>query len=129
LDLLAIPDGPVIDEIWAWEATHHGASFLLNANMPLAAGALLPTHTRRHYFTLSAGDWADDARDVLNFLLHFLPSSIADPLPTHLPRITSEESALRKVRGFNERRLFTVGHSFGGCCWCVPRIPLTADGN
>ncbi|KAJ7940400.1 Alpha/beta hydrolase family-domain-containing protein [Mycena leptocephala] len=108
LDLLAIPDGPVIDEIWAWEATHHGASFLLNANMPLAAG-----------------NWADDARDVLNFLLHFLPSSIADPLPTHLPRITSEESALRKVRGFNERRLFTVGHSFGGCCcaWAAVTYP------
>ncbi|KAJ7775117.1 Alpha/beta hydrolase family-domain-containing protein [Mycena metata] len=101
LELLAIPNGPVIDEIWAWEATHHGASFQLNAATPLAAA-----------------NWADDARDVLNFLLHFLPSTIIPdaPLPAHLPRVAPEESALRKVRGFSERSLFATGHSFGGCC-------------
>ncbi|KAJ6525680.1 Alpha/beta hydrolase family-domain-containing protein, partial [Mycena capillaripes] len=99
LDLLAIPNGPVIDEIWAWEATHHGASFLLNAGTPF-----------------TSCNWADDARDVLNFLLHFLPSSIVASLPAHLPRVAPEESELRKVRGFSERKLFAVGHSFGGCC-------------
>ncbi|KAJ7087807.1 Alpha/beta hydrolase family-domain-containing protein [Mycena epipterygia] len=102
LDLLDIPSGPVIDEIWAWEATHHGASCVLNAATPLAAC-----------------DWSDDARDVLNFLLHFLPTAIAGPdapLPALLPRVAPEESALRKVRGLSERTLFAAGHSFGGCC-------------
>ncbi|KAJ7444876.1 Alpha/beta hydrolase family-domain-containing protein [Mycena latifolia] len=102
LDLLATPAGNGVDEIWAWEATHHGASCVLNAGTPLAAC-----------------DWADDARDVLNFLLHFLPSTIPGPdapLPLHLPRVAPEESALRAVRGFSERTVFAVGHSFGGCC-------------
>ncbi|KAJ7172250.1 hypothetical protein C8R46DRAFT_1216104 [Mycena filopes] len=109
LDLLAIHDGPVVDEIWAWEATHHGASYLLNAATPLAPC-----------------NWADDSRDVLNFLLHFLPSTItADALPAHLPRIAPEESALRKVRGFPDRSLFATGHSFGGCCclWAAATHP------
>ncbi|KAJ6630584.1 Alpha/Beta hydrolase protein [Mycena sp. CBHHK59/15] len=94
--------GALVDEIWAWEAPHHGASFLLNADIPF-----------------SACDWVDNARDVLTFLLHFLPSSIAgpdEPLPVHLPRVAPEERALRKVRGFKERELLAVGHSFGGCC-------------
>ncbi|KAJ7685406.1 Alpha/Beta hydrolase protein [Mycena polygramma] len=113
LDLLAIPNGPVIDEIWAWEATHHGASFLLNAGTPFAAC-----------------NWADDVRDVLNFLLHFLPSSTAGTLPPHLPRVAPEESALRKVRGFSERKLFAVGHSFGGCCcaWAALTYPRLFSG-
>ncbi|KAF7363653.1 AB hydrolase-1 domain-containing protein [Mycena sanguinolenta] len=98
LDLLAIPNGAIIDEIWAWEAVHHGASYQLNSKLPFC------------------NVWADDARDVLNFLLHFLPSSISSELPTFLPRVAPEESALRKVRGFSERKLFAVGHSFGGCC-------------
>ncbi|KAJ7063482.1 hypothetical protein C8F01DRAFT_79178 [Mycena amicta] len=102
LDLLA--NGTAgIDEIWAWEATHHGASCVLNAE----AGA-----------ELSACDWSDDARDVVNFLLNFLPSEVAPPgeLPLLLPRVPPTESALRKVRGFSNRKLFAVGHSFGGCC-------------
>ncbi|KAF8211974.1 hypothetical protein K438DRAFT_1805734 [Mycena galopus ATCC 62051] len=70
-----------------------------------------------------ARDWANDARDVLNFLLHFLPSSISgSDLPTFLLRVAPEESQLRKVRGFSERKLFAVGHSFGGCCWLQPRL-------
>ncbi|KAJ7724481.1 Alpha/beta hydrolase family-domain-containing protein [Mycena maculata] len=102
LDLLTSPAGGAVDEIWAWEATHHGASCVLNLNV-------LNT-------PLSACDWSDDARDVLNFLLHFLPSSVApDALPAVLPRVAPEESALRKVRGFPERRLLAAGHSFGGC--------------
>ncbi|KAJ7510100.1 hypothetical protein B0H11DRAFT_1701978 [Mycena galericulata] len=97
------PPAGKVDEIWAWEATHHGASCVVNtsAGVPLAAC-----------------DWSDHTRDVLNFLLHFLPSAIASPgaLPVHLPRVAPEESALRKVRGFSNRRLLAVGHSFGGCC-------------
>ncbi|KAJ7709674.1 Alpha/beta hydrolase family-domain-containing protein [Mycena rosella] len=113
LDLLARPGpGGAVDEVWAWEATHHGASCVLN----LAAGV-----------PLAACDWADDARDVLNFLLHFLPSEIAPgaPLPAHLPRVAPEESALRKIRGFSERALFAAGHSFGGACctWAALTYP------
>ncbi|KAF7338103.1 AB hydrolase-1 domain-containing protein [Mycena venus] len=81
-------------------------------------------------FPFAACNWADDARDVLNFLLHFLPSSIGSDLPIHLPRIAPEESALRKVRGFSERRLFAVGHSFGGCCctWAALTHPRLFTG-
>ncbi|KAK7037933.1 AB hydrolase-1 domain-containing protein [Favolaschia claudopus] len=113
LDLLAIPNGPVIDEVWAWEAVHHGASYQLNSQVPFAAC-----------------NWADDSRDVLNFLLHFLPSSITVDLPTHLPPVAPEESALRKVRGYTERRLFAVGHSFGGCCsaWAALTHPRLFTG-
>jgi hypothetical protein len=79
--------------------------------------SLLAAHSAALNLLPNSGNWADDARDVLNFLLHFLPSGISSSgLPTYLPRVAPEESALRKVRGFSERRLFAVGHSFGGCC-------------
>ncbi|KAJ7709667.1 hypothetical protein B0H17DRAFT_1028636 [Mycena rosella] len=110
LDLLDMRGGSVVDEVWAWEATHQGAAYVLNAGTPL-----------------SASDWSDDARDVLNFLLHFLPSDIVPdaPLPAHLTRVASEESARRTVRGFSKRALFAAGHSFAAayCIWAALAHP------
>ncbi|KAF7323138.1 AB hydrolase-1 domain-containing protein [Mycena chlorophos] len=110
LDLLSKENAvDQVDEIWAWEATHHGASSIFNAQI----GA-----------ELTAYDWSDNGRDVLNFLLHFLPSEIAPPneLPTLLPRVPATESALRRVRGYNDRKLFAAGHSFGGFCCAYAAI-------
>lgn len=70
----------------------------------------------------STGDWSDDARDVLNFLLHFLPSSITGPdvpLPVALLPVSLEENTMRMIGVFNDRNLFAVGHSYGGCLWYV----------
>ncbi|KAF7304966.1 AB hydrolase-1 domain-containing protein [Mycena kentingensis (nom. inval.)] len=114
LELLAASGSDDIGEIWAWEATHHGASSVLNRQ----CGA-----------PITGVGWSEDARDIVNFLLNFLPSEIAPPdaLPLLLPRIAPTESALRRVRGYNQRTLHAVGHSFGGCCstWAaliVPRV-------
>lgn len=61
-------------------------------------------------------DWADNGRDILNFLHYFIPSSVTDaPLPTHLRRVAPEETHYRQAYGFRERTLVGIGHSYGGC--------------
>ncbi|TBU22440.1 alpha/beta-hydrolase [Dichomitus squalens] len=87
-----------VDEIWAWEAANHGDACLINiANL----GGIF--------------DWRDNSRDILHFLLHYLPASASPaPLPTHLPRLSDAEADSRKRNGFQDRNLLSVGHSFGG---------------
>jgi hypothetical protein len=64
--------------------------------------------------------WSDHARDILNFILHFLPEAVSpSALPTYLPRVPLEVSSAREKRGFTNRKLVVVGHSFGGCAACV----------
>lgn len=67
-------------------------------------------------------DWADNARDILNFLTRYLPpkSRDAGSLPIHLPCLPYEETQDRIQSGFNDRTLITIGHSFGGCSSYVP---------
>ncbi|KAF4612863.1 hypothetical protein D9613_011151 [Agrocybe pediades] len=97
--LLSSPAANVIDEIWVWESVQHGDAGLLNAKS--ATGLF---------------DWYDNARDISNFLLHFMPTlSSASHLPTHLPRVEVEETKTRLQTGFQERRLMAIGHSYGGC--------------
>lgn len=60
-------------------------------------------------------DWTDNSRDILNFLVNYLPLAPTNSaLPTHLPRTNSEEAESRKLTGYKERTLVVVGHSFGG---------------
>ncbi|KAF8480044.1 Alpha/beta hydrolase family-domain-containing protein [Russula ochroleuca] len=88
-----------IDEVWTLDAVQHGDAGLINADN---LGAL---------FT-----WSDHARDILNFILHFLPDTVTpSELPTHLPRVPLEVSSAREKRGFTNRELVVVGHSFSGC--------------
>ncbi|GJE99575.1 alpha/beta hydrolase [Phanerochaete sordida] len=88
-----------IVEIWLWEAVNHGDSALVNAGK---LGGIY--------------DWADNSRDILNFLLHHLPTSPAEKaLPLHLPRLAEAVSESRKTFGFQSRTFVGVGHSFGGC--------------
>ncbi|KAL1692321.1 Alpha/beta hydrolase family-domain-containing protein [Schizophyllum commune] len=88
-----------IAEIWVWEAVHHGEAAVINR--PGLQG----------FYT-----WRDNTRDILNFLLHFIP---AEPtpgvLPTHLPRVYAAETAVRRSVGLQRRHVVAVGHSFSGC--------------
>ena len=64
--------------------------------------------------------WSDHARDILNFILYFLPETVTpSALPTYLPRVSPEISSARDKHGFPNRELVVVGHSFGGCAACV----------
>ncbi|KAF5355440.1 hypothetical protein D9758_006398 [Tetrapyrgos nigripes] len=95
--LLSSPAGNDIEEIWVWESIQHGDSGLLNA------GRLS-----------SLFHWFDGTRDLLNFLIYFLPTTITATLPVHLPRVPPEESTRRLQRGLSRRTLIAVGHSLGG---------------
>ncbi|KAG7442917.1 alpha/beta-hydrolase [Guyanagaster necrorhizus] len=86
-----------LSEMWVWDAVNQGDSALLNQ------GKLN-----------SMCHWHDPTRDILNFLLHHIPSKPSLSLPTHLSRVTSAESTLRKSQGFSDRKVVMVGHSFGG---------------
>ncbi|EMD37002.1 hypothetical protein CERSUDRAFT_155418 [Gelatoporia subvermispora B] len=88
-----------IDEIWAWEAVNHGDACIVNAaNL------------------CGIYDWRDNTRDILHFLLHYLPASASPSvLPTHLPRLSNSIAQSRIQHGFNDRMIVGVGHSFGGC--------------
>jgi len=87
-----------IEEIWTMDAVNHGDSGLVNEK----------------YLTDSF-DWADHARDILNFVANYLPESGAQDVSTHLPAIGRDISGYRLTRGFQDRTLVALGHSFGGC--------------
>jgi hypothetical protein len=62
-----------------------------------------------------ADDLSDNARDIINFLLHFLPLDAENKyLPIHLPRVPRRETERRICSGFEYRNLVTIGHSIGG---------------
>ncbi|KAI6038642.1 Alpha/Beta hydrolase protein [Pisolithus marmoratus] len=97
-NLLDSASAALVDEVWAWEAVHHGDSALVNAEN--LSGIF---------------DLQDDARDIVNFLLHYLPEEATPvPLPPCLARVPEVTSDARKELGYNRRRLVIVGHSFGG---------------
>lgn len=65
-------------------------------------------------------DWRDNSRDIIHFLLHYLPSSSSSSaLPTHLPRLSGSVAAERRMHGFSTRTIVGVGHSLGGCTMLV----------
>ncbi|KIK55520.1 hypothetical protein GYMLUDRAFT_87577 [Collybiopsis luxurians FD-317 M1] len=102
--LLSSPESQsLVQEIWVWEAYSHGDSALLNKGRLNSF-----SHTR------------SPVRDLLNFLIYFLPSSPnLQPLPVHLPRVRQAEVERRLRNGFlgpGSPRLpiCCFGHSFGG---------------
>ncbi|KAF9017716.1 alpha/beta-hydrolase [Hymenopellis radicata] len=89
--------GRSISEVWVWDAVNHGDSYILNdgkLNMMF--------------------HWHESVRDLLNFLVYYLPSGPVNSLPLHLPRLRHSESADRLEKGFRLRKIIAVGHSFGG---------------
>jgi hypothetical protein len=117
----------LVDEIWSWEAVQHGDSELLNGEQ-LGCFCECAFELFVVYILLivklTKADWSDNSRDMIQFLLYFLPSPsqsesyFSKPLPTHLPLQPSPTALARMARGFKEegRELVAVGHSFGGCC-------------
>ncbi|ESK91674.1 toxin biosynthesis protein [Moniliophthora roreri MCA 2997] len=103
-----------VQEIWAWDAVNHGDSALLNASR---LNALF--------------HWRNAARDLLTFFTHYLPTTVAGSLPTHLPRVSEEEIVKRLKYGFYDpaksrktRTIVGIGHSFGGCASTLAAISL-----
>ncbi len=80
--------------------------------------ALLPLCTA-HTLIVLIVHWHEGARDLLNFLVYYLPSHPANKLPLHLPRVEHSESARRLKRGLTLRKVVAVGHSLGGTIWFV----------
>lgn len=102
--------------MWVWESVQHGDAAVINAGA--LSGMCTSLSTLSDDFVLKSYqvDWNDNARDILNFLLHFLPSQpTSGVLPTHLARVALDESERRKADGFAGRALVAVGHSYGGC--------------
>jgi len=95
--LLAACD--IIDEVWSWESVQHGDSALLNRQ------------------NLSGSfDWTDNARDIANFLINYMPEEVErSPLPIQLDRVSASIGESRQKNGFSSRILVTAGHSYGGC--------------
>ncbi|EGO26749.1 hypothetical protein SERLADRAFT_464144 [Serpula lacrymans var. lacrymans S7.9] len=108
--LFSSPEGPPIDEVWSFEAVQHGDSALLNAS------------------NLSGiYEWMDNARDIANFLLNYIPSAVSNTvLSTHLPRVSNDVSKTRTRDGFTHRTLVVVGHSFGGCSSVMAALKFPA---
>lgn len=120
--LLGFSENPeatfLIEEVWALDSAQHGDSRLLNEGKLGVTCRFSYTVCKVKRLTLMAilVDWHDNARDILNFVTHYLPETF-DPaaLPTHLGRIPDEIAASRCGFGFSNRRVVAVGHSFGGC--------------
>ncbi|KAF9068028.1 Alpha/beta hydrolase fold-1 [Rhodocollybia butyracea] len=98
MSLLKSRAGQDVEEIWVWDSVDSGDSALLNA------GRLN-----------QLSDWYDTARDIAHFLFHYMPSGVvSDGLPVHLPRIPVAEFNSRINRGFSERKIVAISHSFSG---------------
>jgi pimeloyl-ACP methyl ester carboxylesterase len=85
---------------------------------PTALGHLCVSTGNHHVelLTFRAVDWADNARDMLNFLLHYLPpSSGTSDLPVNLPRLPPATASARQAGGISDRIVAGIGHSLGGC--------------
>ncbi|KAI0772830.1 Alpha/Beta hydrolase protein [Trametes elegans] len=91
--------GYTINEVWLWEARNHGDAALVNRDQ-----------------LDGIYDWRDNTRDILHFLLYYLPGSASStPLPTHIPRLPDSEAESRLSHGLQGRETIFIGHSFGGC--------------
>ncbi|EJD36364.1 hypothetical protein AURDEDRAFT_174561 [Auricularia subglabra TFB-10046 SS5] len=94
-----LPGGDVVSEVWTLDAVTHGEGACINASE-------LP----------DTFDWTDHVRDILDFLLAYLPSDTRLALPSILPRLPTSDIAGRRRSGYSERRLVAIGHSQGGAC-------------
>ncbi|KDQ25360.1 hypothetical protein PLEOSDRAFT_32590 [Pleurotus ostreatus PC15] len=91
-----------IAEVWSFEAAQTGDSALWNAD------------ARGCYDCID--HWADNSRDILKFLTHFMLSTVSsNPPPTCLRQVTAAESESRRKDGFKHGTLAGIGHLFGGC--------------
>lgn len=87
-----------IDEIWAIDAVNHGDSALMNQSK-----------------YSDVFEWSDHSRDILNFMVNYLPNMIAGGCDPTLSQVPEEISRHRLENGFDSRVVVGLGHSFGGC--------------
>ena len=108
-----------MDEAWSIEAVQHGDSFLINRDKlgVLCAYKVFIFICAKFALTSRSVDWSEHGRDILNFLLNYLPdeSPSESPLPVHLTRLPEDISSRRVTSGFTNRTLVAIGLSFGGC--------------
>ena len=116
-ELLGGPAGEMVDEVWAWDAVQHGDAAVVNAeNLSGICTSSLPSTAAPWGMTIRLVDWLDNARDIANFMVHYLPEDVdATVLPIRLLRLPASVTSVREERGFHTRKLVVVGHSFGGC--------------
>ena len=113
-------DDPIIEEIWSWEAVNHGDSALINKENLSAFCEHFP-QSNWYRLTPAISDvdtWLDNSRDIINFLIYYLPDTIGYPgdgLSTHLPLMSQDISGARGKDGLTNRTIVAIGHSFGGC--------------
>ncbi|KAF8606382.1 hypothetical protein BDV93DRAFT_553555 [Ceratobasidium sp. AG-I] len=91
--------GPVfIEEIWSMDLVNHGDSAIIN-----------------EAYLQDACLWADNARDIANCLLNYLPetTSSTQDIPFILPPLSTALSKTRKEKGFSSRTIVGLGHSVG----------------
>ena len=116
-ELLGGPAGEMVDEVWAWDAVQHGDAAVVNAEnlSGICTSSVLSTATPWG-MTIRLVDWLDNARDIANFMVHYLPEDVdATVLPIRLLRLPASVTSVREEHGFHTRKLVVVGHSFGGC--------------
>ncbi|KAG1728505.1 Alpha/beta hydrolase family-domain-containing protein [Suillus paluster] len=100
-----------IDEIWSLESVQHGDSALLN----------------RQNLSGSSFDWTDNARDIANFLINYMPEDVeTSTLPIQLPRLHASIGESRQKNGFSSRTVVAAGHSFGGCSLVLAALNFPA---
>ncbi|EGO01092.1 hypothetical protein SERLA73DRAFT_72062 [Serpula lacrymans var. lacrymans S7.3] len=98
--LFSSPEGPPIDEVWSFEAVQHGDSALLNAsNLSGICKMLFARPSVPVANGSTVDEWMDNARDIANFLLNYIPSAVSNTvLSTHLPRVSNDATLLEAAR-------------------------------
>jgi hypothetical protein len=82
---------------------------------------------KRLGLTRLLASWVDNARDMLNFLVNYLPDSAAAPdLPVHLSRQPPATASARQTSGVSGRTLVGLGHSFGACSMALATFHFPA---
>ena len=113
----------IVNEIWSVEAVNHGDSALINAGK-------LGEQCEHTTLLLGISDvdlgwlveWAENSRDIINFLHNFLPEPSDSSIPLHLPRVPESISSDRRQYGFAGRRMVGLGHSAGATGMSVPYL-------
>lgn len=103
-----------MDEVWSLDIVSHGDSALINAGK-------LPEMGEYHTASLSKADDVDPtadaaefARDLLAFMLHYMPPKSVQRPPTHLESVSFDETRLRRTHGYRDRRVVGLAHSVSG---------------
>lgn len=120
-----------MNEIWGFESTNHGDSAIINEGKLgfIRAYCLVSSQkSQRSSFVLAyenpTDTWAESGRDLINFILYYLPANPAaagnGELPLHLERLPEAIAQDRRQNGLaSERALVGIAHSAGAASMYV----------